>query len=102
MYLVSLSQPHNATSVPELSRSHEFEHEVRREVTLLVMRWFGQVYDVDERWKMNVEEAVRQVSLGILFCVGTRFVSNVFSSFILALIPHLIPTLFLVLTVLAE
>jgi sister chromatid cohesion protein DCC1 len=40
MYLVSLSQPHNAASVLELSRSLEFEHEevqVRREVTLQVM-----------------------------------------------------------------
>jgi sister chromatid cohesion protein DCC1 len=33
MYLVSLSQPHNPASVPELSRSLESEHEVRREVT---------------------------------------------------------------------
>jgi len=66
MYLVSLSQPHNAASVLELSRSLEFEHEVRREVTLQVMRWFGQVDDADERWKMDVEKVVRQVGLGIL------------------------------------
>jgi sister chromatid cohesion protein DCC1 len=52
MYLVSLSQPHNAASVLELSRSLEFKHEVRREVTLQVMGWFGQVDDADERWKM--------------------------------------------------
>jgi sister chromatid cohesion protein DCC1 len=38
MYLVSLSQPHNAASVTELSRSVEFEHEFRREVTLQVMQ----------------------------------------------------------------
>jgi hypothetical protein len=37
-------------------------------VTLQVMRWFGHVNDVDERWKMDVEnsKAVCQVSLGIL------------------------------------
>lgn len=29
-YLVSLSQPHNSASVLELSRSLEFEYEVRR------------------------------------------------------------------------
>jgi Sister chromatid cohesion protein Dcc1 len=58
----------DAAFVLELSRSLEFEHEVRREVTLQVMRWFGHVDDVDERWKMDVEnsKAVRQVGLGIL------------------------------------
>lgn len=66
MHLISLSQPHDAASVLELSRSLEFEHEVRREVTLQVMRWFGQVDDADERWKMDVEKVVRQVGLGIL------------------------------------
>jgi len=66
MHLVSLSQPHDVASVLELSRSLEFEHEVRREVTLQVMRWFGQVDDADERWKMDVEKVVRQVGLGIL------------------------------------
>jgi hypothetical protein len=66
MHLVSLSQPHNAASVLELSRSLEFEHEVRREVTFQVMRWFGQVDDADERWKMDVEKVVRQVGLGTI------------------------------------
>ena len=66
MYLVSLPQPHDAASVLELSRSLEFEHEVRREVTLQVMRWFGQVDDADECWKMDVEKVVRQIGLGIL------------------------------------
>jgi hypothetical protein len=66
VYLVSLSQPHNAASVLELSRSLEFEHEVRREFTLQVMHWFGHVDDADERWEMDVEKVVRQVGLGIL------------------------------------
>jgi sister chromatid cohesion protein DCC1 len=66
MHLVSLSQPHDAASVLDLSQSLEYEHEVRREVTLQVMRWFGQVDDADERWKMDVEKVVRQVGLGIL------------------------------------
>jgi sister chromatid cohesion protein DCC1 len=66
MYLVSLPQPHNAASVLELSRSLEFDHEVRREVTLQVMRWFGQVDGADERWTMDIEKVVRQVGLGIL------------------------------------
>jgi sister chromatid cohesion protein DCC1 len=66
MHLVSLSQSHDAASVQELSRSLEYEHEVRSEVTLQVMRWFGQVDVANERWKMDVEKVVRQVGLGIL------------------------------------
>jgi Sister chromatid cohesion protein Dcc1 len=34
MYLVSLSQPHNAASNLELSQSLEFKHKVQRKVTL--------------------------------------------------------------------
>jgi sister chromatid cohesion protein DCC1 len=66
MYLVSLNLPHDAAPVLELSRSLEFEHEVRREVTLQVMRWFGQIDDADERWEVDVEKVVRQVGLGVL------------------------------------
>jgi hypothetical protein len=100
MYLVPLSQPHNAASVLELSRSLEFEHEVRREVTLQVMRWFGQVDDADERWKMDIEKVVRQVGLGILRQYKVGFGERFFSR--PQAIPRLILTLFLVLTVLAE
>jgi len=95
MYLISLSQRHNAASVLELSRSLEFEHELRREVTLQVMRWFEQVDEADERWKMGVEKAVCQVGLGILRRWMVDFERLI--SFIFALIPRLIPTLFLVL-----
>ena len=66
MHLVPLSQPHNVASALELPRSPEFEHDVRCEVTLQVLYWFGQVGDADERWKMDVEKVVRQVGLGIL------------------------------------
>jgi sister chromatid cohesion protein DCC1 len=70
------SQPHNAASVPELSRSLEVEHEFRREVTLQVMRWFGQVDNADERRRRDVEKVVRQVGLGILRSTG--LISSVF------------------------
>jgi hypothetical protein len=73
MYLVSLSQPHNAASVLELSRSLEFEHEVRREAALQVMRWFGQVDDANERWEVGIEKVERQSVSA--FCVNTRSVS---------------------------
>ena len=66
MHLVSLSQSRSSASVLELCRSLEYEHEVRREVTLQVMRWFGEVDAADELWKMDVEKVVRQVGLGIL------------------------------------
>ena len=95
MYLVSLPQPYNAASVLELSRSLEFEHEVRREVTLQVMRWFGRVDDADELWKMDVEKVVRQVGLSILRQHKVGF-SERFPTLILTL------TLFLAGTVLAE
>lgn len=66
MYLVSLSQPHDAAFVLDLSQCLEHDHEVRRAVTLQVMDWFGEVDDAGERWKMDVEQVVRQVGLGIL------------------------------------
>jgi hypothetical protein len=69
--MISLSQPHNAASVLELSRSLEFEHEVRHEVTLQVMRWFGQIDDGDERWEMDGW----CIKSAWVFCVNTRLVS---------------------------
>ncbi|KAI0305572.1 sister chromatid cohesion protein Dcc1 [Multifurca ochricompacta] len=53
MHLVSLSQTHDAASV-------------NREVTLQVMRWFGEVDAANESWKVDVERTVRQVGLGVL------------------------------------
>ncbi|KAH8992849.1 sister chromatid cohesion protein Dcc1 [Lactarius hatsudake] len=66
MHLVSLSQPHDAASVQELSQPLEDEHEVKREVTLQVMRWFGQVDAGNVSWNVDVEKLVRQVGLGVL------------------------------------
>ncbi len=66
MHLVSLSQPHEAASVRELSQSLEYEHEVKREVTTQVMRWFGEVDDEDETWNVDVESVVRQIGVGVL------------------------------------
>jgi sister chromatid cohesion protein DCC1 len=85
MYLVSLSQPHSAASVRELSRSLEFEHEVRREVTLQVTGRFGQVDDADERWKMDVEKVVRRLALGI---PSLRQYKAVFERFFLGSLPR--------------
>ncbi|KAI0051203.1 hypothetical protein FA95DRAFT_1485775 [Auriscalpium vulgare] len=65
--LVSLSQPHHAASVPELTSALEQDHEVRREVSMQVMRWFGEVVEGGGGlWRMDVGAVVRQVGLGIL------------------------------------
>jgi sister chromatid cohesion protein DCC1 len=66
MHVVSLSQSHDAASVLELSRSLEYDHEVKREVSLQVMRWFGEIDATNELWKMDVQKVVRQVGLGVL------------------------------------
>ncbi len=87
MHLVSLSQPHDAASVLELSRSLEFEHEVRRDVTLQVMRWFGEVDDADERWKVDTEKVVRQIGLGILHQHKVRIRRKAAFVFPLSLLP---------------
>lgn len=60
------------------------------------MRWFGHVDDAGGRWKIDVENVVRQVGLGILRqCkVGFRFYF-IFSASSHSPIPRLILTTFL-------
>jgi hypothetical protein len=89
MYLVSLSQPQNAASVLELSRSLEFEHEVRREVTFQVKHWFGQVDDADERWEMVDRWSLKR------WCVKSAYSASVQGWFQQAFFffPALIPRL---------
>ncbi|KAI9461279.1 sister chromatid cohesion protein Dcc1 [Lactarius psammicola] len=60
MHLVSQSQPHDAASVQELSQSLEYEHEVKREVTL------QRLTPENTSWSVDVEKVVRQVGLGVL------------------------------------
>ena len=79
MHLVSLSQPCDAASVRELSQSLERDHEVKREVTLQVMRWFGEVDAENESWNVAVEKVVRQVGLGVLRQHNVGGVRNFFS-----------------------
>ena len=79
MHLVSLSQSRDAASVRELSQSLERDHEVKREVTLQVMRWFGEVDAENESWNVDVEKVVRQVGLGVLRQYNVGGVRNFFS-----------------------
>ena len=71
------SQPRNPLSVLELARSPELEHEVRREVTLQVMRWFGQFKQrygtIGGGWRLKSGESSRPGYCAVL-CVSTRFV----------------------------
>lgn len=67
-YLVALSQPHDTASVVELSSALESEHDVRREVSLQIMQWFGQVSGAkgEQLWRMDVPGVVGQIGLGLL------------------------------------
>jgi hypothetical protein len=56
-------------------------------VTWQVMRWFGQVDNADERWKMDVEKGGASSRPG-LFCVSITLVSA--SVFFPALKPFLV------------
>ncbi|KAH8093963.1 sister chromatid cohesion protein Dcc1 [Cristinia sonorae] len=63
-YLVSLSLPHSAAPVSELTTSLEDDHEIKAKVSKQVMAWFG---DVDDGlWVMDVKGVVREIGLGIL------------------------------------
>ncbi|TFY76699.1 hypothetical protein EWM64_g7313 [Hericium alpestre] len=62
--LVSLSQDHQSAAVTDLIRSIEDDHDIKREVIIQVMEWFGKVSS--NKWRMDVEAVVTQVGLGIL------------------------------------
>ncbi|KDQ53546.1 hypothetical protein JAAARDRAFT_197354 [Jaapia argillacea MUCL 33604] len=71
--LVSLSLPHSAAPVDELTITLLEEHEIRREVCRQVMLWFGQITPErttgekkEEKWSMDVESVVKEIGLGIL------------------------------------
>lgn len=63
-YLVSLSMPHDAASVEDLLAALQDEHQVKREVTEQVMRWYGDINA--GLWSVHVEAVLKQVGLGIL------------------------------------
>ncbi|THH32287.1 hypothetical protein EUX98_g1901 [Antrodiella citrinella] len=63
-YLVSLSLPHSAAPVTDLTLALEDDHEIKPKVTTQVMAWFGQVDD--GLWSLNVNAVVKEIGLGIL------------------------------------
>ncbi|TFK43457.1 sister chromatid cohesion protein Dcc1 [Crucibulum laeve] len=62
--LVSLSLPHDAAPVEDISSVLADEHEVSRAVSTQVMSWFGEIYE--GKWSMDVQAAMKEVGLGIL------------------------------------
>ncbi|RXW24700.1 hypothetical protein EST38_g1139 [Candolleomyces aberdarensis] len=63
--LVSLSLSHSAASVDRLTGELQREHEVPRVVSLQVLGWFGELSKAG-MWKMNVDEVLSELGLGIL------------------------------------
>ena len=82
-YLVAMGQPHDAASVVELASALESEHDVRREVTLQIMQWFGEVSGAkgEQLWNMDISGVVRQVGLGLLRNHRVRAIPSVSLSF---------------------
>ncbi|TDL26230.1 hypothetical protein BD410DRAFT_572988 [Rickenella mellea] len=68
--LVSLSQSPDAASAVDLADALENDHEIRRDISMQVMSWFGELSSEAVKsamkWKADIEAIVRQVGLGIL------------------------------------
>lgn len=62
--LVSLSLPHDAAPVDELSSILANDHEVSQTVTKQIIAWFGEVED--DKWKIDVQAVVREMGLNLL------------------------------------
>ncbi|KIL68044.1 hypothetical protein M378DRAFT_191067 [Amanita muscaria Koide BX008] len=62
--LVSLSLPHDAAPVDELSSILANDHEVSQTVTKQIIAWFGEVED--DKWKMDVRAVVGEMGLNLL------------------------------------
>jgi sister chromatid cohesion protein DCC1 len=62
--LASLSLSHHAAPVEELTSALADEHEIPRQISTQVMSWFGDVRE--GKWKMDVDDVVKEVGLGIL------------------------------------
>lgn len=62
--LISLGLSHKAAPVDELVDALADEHEVSRQVSGQVIGWFGEISF--GKWKMCVDDVVREVGLGIL------------------------------------
>ncbi|KAF9076722.1 sister chromatid cohesion protein Dcc1 [Rhodocollybia butyracea] len=64
--LTALSLNHASVPVEKLSTALVDDHDVPRIVSVQVMSWFGDIGDIDGRWKMDVDAVVKEAGLGIL------------------------------------
>ncbi|CDO77688.1 hypothetical protein BN946_scf184969.g39 [Trametes cinnabarina] len=67
--LVSNSLSYTSAPVSTLISALEDEHDIRRDVSLQVMAWFGHINEHaggTETWDMDADAVVREVGLGIL------------------------------------
>jgi len=63
--LVARLLKHESAPVELLTRDLDVEHEISPSVARQVLEWFGEITG-GGRWKMNVDEVIREVGLGIL------------------------------------
>jgi len=61
---LSLSLPHSAAPIEELTSALADEHEIPRSVSTQVMSWFGRIYE--GKWGMDVDAILKEVGLSIL------------------------------------
>ncbi|KAK7470567.1 Ctf8p and Ctf18p associating protein [Stygiomarasmius scandens] len=63
--LISLSLPHENTSVEKLCSALSDQHEVPRIVSTQILSWFGSINE-QAYWKMDIEAIIKEAGLGIL------------------------------------
>ncbi|KAJ3710472.1 sister chromatid cohesion protein Dcc1 [Lentinula raphanica] len=64
--LVALSLNHESVPIGKLSTALADEHDVPRIVSVQVMGWFGDISELEGKWRMDVSAVVREAGLGIL------------------------------------
>ncbi|KAF9008993.1 sister chromatid cohesion protein Dcc1 [Cyathus striatus] len=62
--LISMSIPHSAASVDDITSVLADEYEISRSVSAQVMSWFGDIHE--GTWNMNVISVTKEIGLGIL------------------------------------
>ncbi|KAH7879924.1 sister chromatid cohesion protein Dcc1 [Lentinula edodes] len=64
--LAALMLNHESVPVEKLCTTLADEHDVPRIVSVQVMGWFGDINEIDGKWKMDVNSVVKEAGLGIL------------------------------------
>ncbi|KAJ3778775.1 sister chromatid cohesion protein Dcc1 [Lentinula raphanica] len=64
--LVALSLDHESVPIGKLSTALADEHDVPRIVSVQVMGWFGDISELEGKWRMDASAVVREAGLGIL------------------------------------